>query len=129
MLIENAERFGLSALHQLRGRIGRGEAQSYCILLTDNKTEKTTKRLDVLLKSDDGFEISQADLKLRGPGDFFGSKQHGLPDFKIADMLNDMTVFNNAMSDAKKILSEDFQLEKSDHQILKAEVDEMFKNV
>lgn len=129
MLIENAERFGLSALHQLRGRIGRGEAQSYCILLTDNKTEKTTKRLDVLIKSDDGFVISQADLKLRGPGDFFGSKQHGLPDFKIADMLNDMTVFNNAMSDAKKILSEDFQLEKSDHQILKAEVDEMFKNV
>ncbi|MDO5014668.1 MAG: ATP-dependent DNA helicase RecG [Clostridia bacterium] len=129
MLIENAERFGLSALHQLRGRIGRGKEQSYCILLSDSKSQKTNERLQVLVKTDDGFKISEADLKLRGPGDFFGSKQHGLPEFKLADMLNDISVFNRAMSDAKKILDKDFDLSEKEQIDLEYELEKMFKKI
>lgn len=89
MLIENADRFGLSQLHQLRGRVGRGERPSSCILITDNTSEESRKRMKVLSSTSSGFEISEADLELRGPGDFFGSAQHGLPPLKIADLAAD----------------------------------------
>ncbi len=103
MLIENADRFGLSQLHQLRGRVGRGEYQSYCILVTDNVTETSKKRLKALSSTSDGFEISELDLQLRGPGDFFGDRQHGLPTFKIADIAADTDILKLARQSAEEI--------------------------
>ena len=89
LLIENAERFGLSQLHQLRGRVGRGSAQSYCILMTDHVTEDCRTRMQIMSRTNDGFQIAEADLQLRGPGDFFGQRQHGLPPLQIADLSHD----------------------------------------
>lgn len=103
MLIEDADRFGLSQLHQLRGRVGRGEHQSYCILVTDNVSEQSKSRLRVLSSTADGFKISEADLELRGPGDFFGSAQHGLPKLKIADIAADSDILRLAQSMASQI--------------------------
>ncbi len=103
MLIEDADRFGLSQLHQLRGRVGRGEHQSYCILVTDNVSEQSKNRLRVLSSTADGFKISEADLELRGPGDFFGSAQHGLPKLKIADIAADSDILKLAQSTAAQI--------------------------
>lgn len=103
MLVEDADRFGLSQLHQLRGRVGRGEHQSYCILVTDNVSEHSKSRLRVLSSTSDGFKISEADLELRGPGDFFGSAQHGLPKLKIADIAADSDVLKLAQSIASQI--------------------------
>ena len=91
MLIENAERFGLSQLHQLRGRVGRGKHKSYCVLISDHKGEESRARLKILCRTNDGFRISEEDLRLRGPGDFFGSRQHGLPEMRIADLCTDMS--------------------------------------
>jgi ATP-dependent DNA helicase RecG len=105
MIIENAERFGLAQLHQLRGRIGRGGHQSYCILLSDNKNPETRERLTIMTKTNDGFVLAEEDLKIRGPGQFFGTKQHGLPDLKIADIINDMDVFFEARQAAEKTLA------------------------
>ena len=110
MLIENAERFGLSQLHQLRGRVGRGKYKSYCILVTDNVTEESKKRLKVLSKTSDGFVIAKQDLALRGPGDFFGNRQHGLPELKIASMSEDLDVLKDAQKIAEEILKEDSSL-------------------
>lgn len=107
MIIENAERFGLSQLHQLRGRVGRGHYQSYCILISDAKNESAVSRLQTMCKTTDGFVIANEDLKQRGPGDFFGERQHGLPDMKIADMMTDMHIFSMAQEAAKEILKED----------------------
>ncbi len=103
MLIENADRFGLSQLHQLRGRVGRGKLQSYCILITDNVNEESRKRLKALTATSDGFEISEMDLKLRGPGDFFGEAQHGLPRLKIADIAADSELLSAAGNEAKHL--------------------------
>ena len=103
MLVEDADRFGLSQLHQLRGRVGRGEHQSYCILVTDNVTDSSKQRLKVLSSTSDGFRISEADLELRGPGDFFGSAQHGLPKLKIADVAADTDVLRLAQSVANEL--------------------------
>ncbi len=105
MMIEDADRFGLSQLHQLRGRVGRSEHQSYCILVTDNVTEQSKKRLKILSSTSDGFAISEADLEMRGPGDFFGNAQHGLPRLKIADLAADSQLLRLAQETAEKIYS------------------------
>lgn len=115
MAVENAERFGLSQLHQLRGRVGRGEHQSYCILFSDTDGEIAKKRLAVLCKTNDGFIISEEDLKLRGPGDFFGTKQHGVPDLKIADLARDISILREAQSVAQRILENDPRLKAPEH--------------
>ena len=107
MVIENAERFGLSQLHQLRGRVGRGKHQSYCILISDNQNEETRARLKVMAKTTDGFKIAEEDLRLRGPGDFFGQRQHGLPGLKVADLGCDTKLLQEAQEAARKLLAED----------------------
>ena len=127
MVIENSDRFGLSQLHQLRGRVGRGEHKSVCILITDNPTEEVVQRLKILSSSHDGFEISQQDLKLRGPGDFFGSRQHGLPKMKIADMSQDMDVLVRAQETAKQILCKDVHLDKGENRGLRELVERLFE--
>jgi ATP-dependent DNA helicase RecG len=129
MLIENAERYGLSQLHQLRGRVGRGKFQSYCILISDAQKEETVSRLGVMCRTNDGFRIADADLKLRGPGDFFGNRQHGLPALKIADMAADMECLNRAQEAAREILVEDPQLELPEHRGLRAEVRQLFTHM
>ena len=96
MLIENAECFGLSQLHQLRGRVGRGRHKSYCVLVSDNKGEENKQRLKVMSSTSDGFAIAEEDLKLRGPGDFFGSRQHGLPSLRVADLDRKSTRLNSS---------------------------------
>lgn len=127
ILIENAERFGLSQLHQLRGRVGRSGYKSTCILLSDNKSELTRKRLSVMCKTNDGFEIAKRDLELRGPGDFFGERQHGLPELKIADMLDNMDVLTLASDAAKELEKSDPKLEKSENTLLRKRVEDMFE--
>jgi ATP-dependent DNA helicase RecG len=107
MLIENAERFGLSQLHQLRGRVGRGSAESYCVLFLQGSGQTAKSRMEVMLKNHDGFAIAEADLALRGPGDFFGSRQHGLPAFKLADLSSDMELLEQTKQDAELLLSSD----------------------
>ena len=129
MIIENAERFGLSQLHQLRGRIGRGEFKSTCVLVSDTHSYDTKKRLSVLCSIRDGFLIADEDLKLRGPGDFLGRRQHGLPELKIADMAEDISVLRLAGTAATEILRADPKLESAQNQILANEIDNMFKNV
>jgi len=119
MIIEHAERFGLSQLHQLRGRIGRGERQSYCILMPDVKVSKSGAfRLKTMEETNDGFRIAEADLKLRGPGDFLGTKQSGLPDFKFADIVEDQFLLAQAKDEAKELLTKDPNLEDPAHKQL-----------
>lgn len=110
MVIENADRFGLSQLHQLRGRVGRGKHQSYCVLVTNTRNPDTMARLRTLASTTDGFKIAEEDLKLRGPGDFFGSRQHGLPQMKIADLAGDMRLLSEAQEAANRLLALDPQL-------------------
>ena len=107
MVIENAERFGLSQLHQLRGRVGRGKHQSYCVLITNTRSVEAMQRLRTLASTTDGFKISEEDLKLRGPGDFFGSRQHGLPQMKLADLAGDMRLLSEAQDSARRLLMAD----------------------
>ncbi len=126
MIIENAERFGLSQLHQLRGRVGRGSVQSYCILISDAKNEAAVSRLRIMCKTADGFVIANEDLKQRGPGDFFGSRQHGLPDMKIADMMTDMHIFTMAQEAARNILALDPDLTLRENEGLHSEVARLF---
>ncbi|MCT4687378.1 ATP-dependent DNA helicase RecG [Vallitalea sp.] len=118
MIIENAERFGLAGLHQLRGRVGRGKYKSYCILITDSKNTVTKKRMDIMCNYTDGFVISEYDLKLRGPGDVFGLKQHGLPEFIIGDIFRDINILKEANGLAKQILSSDKYLESENNKYL-----------
>ena len=110
MVIENADRFGLSQLHQLRGRVGRGKHQSYCVLITSTRSPEAMQRLRTLASTTDGFRIAEEDLKLRGPGDFFGSRQHGLPQTRLADLAGDMRLFQRAQRAAQTLLSQDPQL-------------------
>ncbi len=128
MVIENAEQFGLSQLHQLRGRVGRGTEQSHCILITDNNSEYTKARIDTMVRTSDGFEIANEDLRLRGPGDFFGSKQHGLPELKIADMSSDIDILQETKVLSEKILKEDPKLTKEDNKGLRKLVTKLFNN-
>ena len=126
MVIENAERFGLSQLHQLRGRVGRGGSQAYCILITDSDNEVTKKRMETMCASNDGFYISEQDLKLRGPGDFFGTRQHGLPEMKIANLFEDRDILRLSQKAVKSIIEEGIDkyplLKKRTEKLLDSEV-------
>ena len=120
ILIETAERFGLSQLHQLRGRVGRGEHKSYCVLVAETSAEFAEERLKAMEKSYDGFELAEVDLKLRGPGDYLGTRQSGLPDFRIAN-LNDTNIISSARNEAQKILNNDPLLYKNNKLRLETE--------
>lgn len=129
MVIENAERFGLSQLHQLRGRIGRGQYKSTCILITDAKNDTAQRRMKVMETTTDGFKIADEDLKLRGPGEFFGSRQHGLPEMKIADMLEDRSTLGETQRAAKEIMARDPELSSLESTALKNEIQRLFDAV
>ena len=126
MVIQNAERFGLAALHQLRGRVGRGEYQSYCILKYQGKSDNVRERMKVMQETNDGFVISEKDLELRGSGEFFGTKQHGLPEFKVANLFEDMRILKVVQTLAMQILNDDPLLEKDENKILKKAIDKKF---
>lgn len=127
MLIENAERFGLAQLHQLRGRVGRGSDQSYCLLINNGKTELCKQRENIMVSSTDGFYIAEKDLELRGPGEFFGTKQHGLPDLKIADLIKHIKILNLVREEAKLLLKDDPNLTNISNELLKIKIEKMFK--
>ncbi|MBO5746168.1 MAG: ATP-dependent DNA helicase RecG [Clostridia bacterium] len=127
MLIENAERFGLSQLHQLRGRIGRGQYASTCILLSDRGGNDTKQRLKFMCSTTDGFKVADKDLELRGPGDFLGKRQHGLPELKIADLSEDMELFRAAGNAAKELYRTDPTLKSPENQCLRTEISTLFK--
>lgn len=127
MIVENAERFGLSQLHQLRGRVGRGKYKSYCILFNADGGKTASERLEVMCKTNDGFKISEADLKLRGPGDFFGSRQHGLPEMKIANFAEDMNMLYKAQSAAERTLKSDLELIHPENRELSKRISKLFE--
>lgn len=129
MVIENAERFGLAQLHQLRGRVGRGSAQSYCVLIAGEHTQKTRKRLKIIEGSTDGFVIAEADLKLRGPGELRGTRQSGIPDLRLADLANDAEIIERARELAKHILAHDPKLEHPRLQYLRSELQSRSQSV
>lgn len=126
MMVENAERFGLAQLHQLRGRVGRGEAQSYCILCTTSNSEIVRERMKVMQGTNDGFEIAEKDLELRGPGEFFGTRQHGLPDLKIANLFRDIDILKQVQESAKQLLEKDRELKSPENIPIKEKVLERF---
>ncbi len=121
MLIESADRFGLSQLHQFRGRVGRGQEQSYCMLLAENPSEVSRVRLDIIEKIQDGFQLAEEDLRLRGPGEFFGTRQSGLPDLKMA-RLSDVALLELARNEAIKLFQIDPGLDKPEHHLLAKEL-------
>ncbi|MCQ4805399.1 ATP-dependent DNA helicase RecG [Intestinimonas massiliensis] len=127
MIVENADRYGLSQLHQLRGRVGRGEHQSWCVLVSDNRSPETRARLKVLVDTADGFRIAEEDLKLRGPGDFFGRRQHGLPALRMADLNTDTRVLKEARDAAVALLSADPDLSRPEHRPLQEKVRRLFE--
>lgn len=126
MVIFNAERFGLAQLHQLRGRVGRGEYQSYCILINESMNPVSRERMRILQQSSDGFIISEKDLELRGPGEFFGTRQHGLPELKVANLIQDMDILKIAQKDAQEIIHKDPSLISNENSRLKSRINEMF---
>ena len=128
MVVEHAERFGLAQLHQLRGRIGRGSELSYCLLFGNPKTNEARERLKIMTKTCDGFKIAEIDFKLRGPGEFFGTRQHGLPELKISDLIKDFPILKQARSDAFEIVSKDPHLTQETHQKIRQKVLETFKD-
>ena len=129
MVIENAERFGLSQLHQLRGRIGRGSEESTCILLSDAQNEEAKNRFEIMCRTTDGFEIAKKDLEMRGPGDFFGSRQHGLPDMRIANLMTDTRILYEAQKTAKKIVDNDVPVTENERHLLTQETKRLFTRV
>ena len=126
IVVENAECFGLSQLHQLRGRVGRGSEKSYCVLVSDSKNEAAQKRFDILKSTDDGFRIAEADLEMRGPGDFFGHRQSGLPEMKLADLMTDGKILYAAREDARRILADDPALTGERHAALRGRTERLF---
>lgn len=126
MVIENAERFGLSQLHQLRGRVGRGTEKSTCILVSDAQNDEAKARFEILCETNDGFKIADADLKLRGPGDFFGKRQHGLPALRLADILRDSALLTTVQREAVALLQTDAQLQNPEYVAVKRQLDKMF---
>ena len=128
-MIENAERFGLSQLHQLRGRVGRSSYQSYCILFNDSKSEIARERMKVMTQTSDGFVISEKDLELRGPGDFFGTRQHGIPDLRIANLYKDMEILKKAQEAAEILIRDDRKLETQENRLLGQAVREKYSRV
>ena len=126
MVVENAERFGLSQLHQLRGRVGRGEHKSYCVLVTGGKNETSRARLKAMTDTTDGFKIAEEDLKLRGPGDFFGNRQHGLPQLRIADLAGDMRLLSQAQQAAREVLERDPELTGTEHRMVRERIQTLF---
>ncbi|MCD8189635.1 MAG: ATP-dependent DNA helicase RecG [Clostridiales bacterium] len=127
MVIENAERFGLSQLHQLRGRVGRGNAKSYCVLVSDNRNPDTRQRMKALCSTNDGFQIAEEDLKLRGPGDFFGARQHGLPQLRVADLAGDVRVLQEAQSAAARRVADDPELQNPENAFLREQIQTLFE--
>ena len=128
ILIENAERFGISQLHQLRGRVGRGNKKSYCILISDSQSKDSKCRFDAMTSSNDGFYLSEEDLKLRGPGDFFGVNQHGIPNIGIQTSYEDINLMSNAQECARKIIELDPNLENPSFKYIKRKINNIFKN-
>ena len=126
IVVENAERFGLAQLHQLRGRVGRGKHKSYCFLVFNNVSEVARKRGEIMESSSDGFYIAEEDLKLRGPGEIFGTRQHGLPDLRISDLVRHLDVLERAKTEALRILQEDPGLESDENKGLKKRVEKLF---
>jgi len=120
MVIENADRFGLAQLHQLRGRVGRAEKQAYCFLIAEPKTELARQRLDIIRHTNDGLKIAEEDLKLRGPGDLLGTRQSGDPWFKLADLIRDQALLEQAAREVQKLIRDDPELER--HPELRAEI-------
>ncbi len=129
MVVYNAERFGLAQLHQLRGRVGRGEYQSYCILINESKNRISMERMRILQRTNDGFEISEKDLEIRGPGEFFGTRQHGIPELKVANLISDIEILKIVQREAKMILEEDPILELNKHRKLKYRIQSMFRGM
>lgn len=129
MMIENAERFGLSQLHQLRGRVGRGKYESSCILLTDNAAQTTAERLKALADTNDGFKIAEEDLRLRGPGDILGARQHGMPCLQNADLAADGGLLQSAQLAARDILRDDPELMRNEHRFIKAALEDFSRNI
>ena len=129
MIIENAERFGLAQLHQLRGRVGRGKHKSYCILIYASKSEVCRQRMSIMEETNDGFKISEKDLEIRGPGEFFGTRQHGLPELRIANIFKHMKILKIAQQEARYIIGEDLKLQKFENKLLKNEVIDKFEHV
>ena len=127
MMIEDAQRFGLAQLHQLRGRVGRGDAQSYCIMINTSDAKSSVKRLDVLNRTNDGFRIASEDLKLRGPGDFFGIRQSGDLQFQLADIYQDANVLQQAGEEVARILAMDRELALPEHAGLRRKAEEYFE--
>ncbi|WP_200802956.1 ATP-dependent DNA helicase RecG [Clostridioides difficile] len=128
MIIENAERFGLAQLHQLRGRVGRGNHKSYCVLIYDSKTDVCRQRMAIMEETNDGFKISEKDLEIRGPGEFFGTRQHGLPELKVANLFKHIKILKLAQQEARYILGEDNNLQLKENMALKKEIIDKFKD-
>lgn len=128
MIIENAERFGLAQLHQLRGRVGRGSHKSYCVLIYDSKTDVCRQRMAIMEETNDGFKISEKDLEIRGPGEFFGTRQHGLPELKVANLFKHIKILKLAQQEARYILGEDNSLQLKENMAFKKEIIDKFKD-
>ena len=128
MVVQNAERFGLAQLHQLRGRVGRGEYQSYCILIYEGNSKTTRERMKTMKETDNGFIVAEKDLELRGSGEFFGTRQHGLPEFKIANLFEDVAILKEVQDLAQKVEEEDPRLEKVENRKLHKLVEEKFED-
>ena len=129
MIIENAERFGISQLHQLRGRVGRGSEKSYCVLVSDSKNNQSKQRLQTMVKYSDGFILSEKDLELRGTGDFFGTKQHGVPDMKIANLYKDIQILKQVQKVSMQLYKKDPLLLNDENKLLKAKINQFFNDI